>query len=88
MSMFVCLSVYASIARKLIRQTSLTFLCMLIVLFRRRCDMLQLYTSGFVDDVMFLHNALYGALCVFMSVDDTALTTVSIPAKFCLPIGL
>jgi len=35
------------------------------VLLLRHCD--TLCTSGFVDDVMFLRNGLYGALFVFLN---------------------
>jgi len=42
-----------------------------LVLFWRCCDIL--YTSGFADDIVFLHNGFYNcALCVSLSGDKTA----------------
>ena len=80
---YVCLSVRSHILETM--QSNLTIFMLVAcdrgsVLLWRRCD--TLCTSGFMDDVMFSHNALNDA----SRARQAAKTTASVPTKFCSPI--
>ena len=61
---------------------------------RGRCSVLSwrlsdtLCTSGFVGDVVFTHNEIFGVLCVSSRASIAAETTVSIPTTFCSTIKI
>jgi len=91
--MFVCLSVRSHISETT-RANFTKFSCTLgvrgrgSVLLCRRSD--TICTSGFMDDVMFSQNGLYGALCLFLSGESVTAKTAaaSIPTKFCSTINI
>jgi len=65
--MFVCF-VWPFDISKTTRPNITKFLCILASVLCRRCDILC--TSGFVDDVTFSHDGLYGASRAFVSGDS------------------
>ena len=84
--LFVCL--YARISRKLHKKFSVHVACGPALAATWRCDML--FTSGFVDDVMFSQWVLRRIICTaFLSGESvTAEYTSSSPNKFCSTIKI